>query len=151
MIMRSALLVLAMFSISAPSLRARADGAVGQVTVELLGLRNTQGQVFVALFRSKEGFPGSPDKAFAGKKVAIKDKQQVSVTFEGVPPGAFAVSVFHDENGNSRMERGALGIPKEGWGASRDAKANFGPPSWSDAQLTLGAGEHKHIVVHLRY
>ena len=49
------------------------------------------------------------------------------------------------------MDKGALGIPKEGWGASRDAKASFGPPSWDDAQLTLGPGEHKHIVVHLRY
>ena len=149
MMTRRTLLVGWLLWMSAPS--ARADAAAGQVTVELAGLRNTKGQVFVALFRSKDGFPGSPDKAFAGRKTAIQDKQHVSVVFEGVPPGPFAVSVFHDENGNSRMERGAFDIPKEGWGASRDAKAHFGPPSWDDAQLTLGAGEHKHIVVHLRY
>lgn len=149
MMMRRALLVGWLLWMSAPSVRAEA--AAGQVTVELAGLRNTKGQVFVALFRSKDGFPGSPDKAFAGRKTTIRDKQHVRVVFEGVPPGPFAVSVFHDEDGNSRMERGAFGIPKEGWGASRDAKAHFGPPSWDDAQLTLGAGEHKHIVVHLRY
>jgi uncharacterized protein (DUF2141 family) len=149
MTMRSALFALSLCFMIAPL--ARADGAAGQITVEVLGLHNTKGQVFVALFRSKDGFPDEPGKAVAGKKVAIKDKQRVNVVFDNVPAGPFALSVFHDENGNSKMERGALGIPKEGWGASRDAKANFGPPSWDDAKLALGAGEHKHIVVHLRY
>jgi uncharacterized protein (DUF2141 family) len=149
MTMRSALLVLSLCFMIVPL--ARADGTTGEITVEVLGLHNTKGQVFLALFRSEDGFPDSPAKASAGKKVAIKDKQRVSVVFENVPPGPFAVSVFHDENGNSKMDRGALGIPKEGWGASRDAKANFGPPSWDDAKLSLAAGEHKHIVVHLKY
>jgi uncharacterized protein (DUF2141 family) len=147
--MRRALFAALTCLLSVPS--ARAAEPAGQIIVELVGVRSTQGQVFAALYRSSDGFPGEHDKAFAGKKVAIADKQHVSVTFENVPPGPFAVSVFHDENGNSRMERGALGIPKEGWGASRDAKATFGPPSWKDAQLTLAPGERKHIVVHLRY
>jgi len=125
--------------------------ATGQVIVELVGLRSTQGQMFMALYRSADGFPSHPDKAFAGKKQPIKNKQQVSVVFEAVPAGSFAVSVFHDENGNSHLDTSALGIPKEGWGTSRDAKATFGPPSFDDAQLTLAAGERKHIVIHLRY
>jgi len=75
----------------------------------------------------------------------------VRVVFENLPAGEVAVSLFHDENSNSTLDRNFLGIPKEGWGASRDAKAHFGPPSYDDARLRLAAGEHKQIAIHLQY
>jgi uncharacterized protein (DUF2141 family) len=148
--MRARLYALCLMVASVAQAHAHAS-ATGQVIVELVGLRNTRGQVFLALYRSADGFPSQPAKAFIGKKEPIKSKQQLSVVFEAVPAGSFAISVFHDENGNSHLETGPLGIPKEGWGTSRDAKATFGPPSFDDAQLTLAAGERKHIVIHLRY
>ena len=70
---------------------------------------------------------------------------------EAVAAGEFAVSMFHDENANYTLDRNFLGVPKEGWGTSRDAKANFGPPSYSDARVMLKPGERKQVVVHVRY
>jgi uncharacterized protein (DUF2141 family) len=129
---------------------AQPAAASGQVVVELVGLRNDAGQVLAALYRSADGFPGGVAKAFARKRAHSQGKK-LSLAFDGIPAGPFAISVFHDENGNSAMEKTFIGIPKEGWGMSRDAKPGLGPPSFEDARLMLAPGERKHIVIHIRY
>jgi uncharacterized protein (DUF2141 family) len=80
----------------------------------------------------------------------IVDKR-VRFAFEHIPAGDFAVSLFHDENNNAALDTNLFGMPKEGWGASRDAEAHFGPPSYGDARVSLSPGEHKRIVVHVKY
>jgi uncharacterized protein (DUF2141 family) len=122
----------------------------GQVVVELVGLRNDRGQVLAALFRSAQGFPNGVEHAFARQTAHIHDKQ-LRLTFDHVPEGPFAIGVHHDENANFQMETGPFGMPKEGYGVSRDAPASFGPPKFDAARLTLTAAEHKHIVVHMKY
>jgi len=122
----------------------------GQVIVDVVGLHSAQGRVFVALWCNGTGFPGEVKKACASK-VANAQKGRLRVVFDAAPVGDFAVSMIHDENSNNTLDRNFLGIPKEGWGASRDAKASFGPPSYPDARLTLAAGEKKQVVVHVQY
>ena len=36
------------------------------------------------------------------------------VTFKDLPQGSYAVSVLHDENGNGKMDKNFVGMPKEG-------------------------------------
>lgn len=129
---------------------AQPRAAKGQVIAELIGLRNDNGQVLAAMFRSADGFPSTPSKAFA-RKAAHSKQKKLSLVFDGVPAGPFAISVFHDENNNNALEKTFIGIPREGWGMSRDAKPGLGPPSFDDARLTLAPGEHKHILIHIRY
>jgi len=45
----------------------------------------------------------------------------------------YAVSVFHDENYNGKLDTNLLGIPREGVGASNDARGNFRPPKFGAA------------------
>src|SRR4051794_28948730 len=121
-----------------------------QLTVDILGLHSDKGKVFTAIYCGEAGFPGDFKKTCANKGVSAKGRR-VHLVFEGLPAGEVAVSMFHDENSNNSLDRNFLGIPKEGWGASRDAKANFGPPSYKDARLRLGPGEHKQIAIHVQY
>ena len=129
---------------------APAATSSGQVSVDIVGLHSDRGRVFAALYRAASGFPNKPDRAFARKIASIKGRR-VRLVFENVPAGQFAVSVIHDENGNKKFDTNFVGIPKEGWGTSRDAKAGFGPPSYEDAVLELARGERKHIVIHVQY
>ena len=123
--------------------------ATGRVIVELLNVGSERGEVLVALFRDARGFPDATrafarhaDKARAGS---------MRVVFDGVPPGSFAVTVLHDENGNHKMDTGMLGMPKEGYGFSRDAMGRLGPPGFAAAALTLGAGEDLPVPIHMRH
>jgi len=126
------------------------SAAEGRVSVELLQVRNTRGQLLVALFCGERGFPDRGADAF-GRLAGKARAGTVIVTFEHVPPGPFAVSAHHDEDGDFAMDTGLFGIPAEGYGFSRDARAPFGPPDFSAARLTLAAGQHQRVPIHMNY
>lgn len=120
------------------------------MVVDIRGIESDSGKVQAALFRTEAGFPDDPSKAQTRKTVKIANRK-VELSFDDVSPGIFVVLVHHDENGDGKMQRGMFGIPSEGWGATRDPAANFGPPSFEDARLTIGAGETKRVVIKMRY
>jgi uncharacterized protein (DUF2141 family) len=110
------------------------------IRVEIGGLRSDKGQVFCALYSSPDGFPKKSEKATAHFKSAISDKQAVC-EFSGIAPGTYAVSVFHDENSNGKLDTNLMGIPREGVGASNGAKGHFGPPKFDDAAFHFSGGQ----------
>lgn len=63
---------------------------------------------------------------------------EITVTVKDVPPGTWAVLAYQDENGNNELDRNLIGIPKEAYGFSRDARGKFGPPSFEDAAIEVG-------------
>lgn len=60
------------------------------------------------------------------------------VSVKGVPPGTWAVVAYQDENSNGELDTNFLGIPKEPYGFSRDARSKFGPPGFADAAIEVG-------------
>ncbi len=70
-----------------------------------------------------------------------------SVTFKDIPPGAYAISCFHDKNGNSQMDFEPTGMPLEPYGISNNKIDYYGPPQWADAKFDL---EDKSIDVTIR-
>jgi uncharacterized protein (DUF2141 family) len=61
---------------------------------------------------------------------------EVKISVPDVPPGTFAVVAYEDANDNGQLDR-TLGIPTESWGMSRDARANFGPPTFEEAAIEV--------------
>jgi uncharacterized protein (DUF2141 family) len=139
-------LVLALVLVAATAAAARAETLV----VEMKGFRSDKGKALVALFASKEGFPDHPKKAIRRLEVAIKKGAAFAVLM-GVPPGTYAVAVLHDEDGNRAMKTGTFGIPKEGYGASQDARGRFGPPSFGDAKFEIRAGRRVTTRIKMKY
>lgn len=112
----------------------------GNITVICGGFRNDKGMAMISLFTSKEGFPGKYEKAFRNNEARILDGKAAFI-FKGVPYGAYAVSVYHDENDNKKMDTSWFGIPKEGVGASNNPKTKFGPPSFNKAKFNFNTPE----------
>jgi uncharacterized protein (DUF2141 family) len=132
-------------------LRARAEdaSAANSIKVVVVGLHSNDGEVDCALFGSADGFPGESAKARKTAKSKIENGQAVCI-FGGVAPGDYAVSVFHDENGNGKLDRNFMGMPKEGVGASNDAAGHFGPPKFDDARFSY-LGGRSVLAIHVRY
>jgi uncharacterized protein (DUF2141 family) len=130
---------------------ARADdaGASNLIKVVVVGLHNNDGEVDCALFGSADGFPGDSTKAGKTTKSNIENGQAVC-EFAGVAPGNYAVSVFHDENRNGKLDRNFIGMPKEGVGASNDAARRLGPPKFDDARFNYQGGSSV-MTIHIRY
>ncbi|MBQ5949267.1 DUF2141 domain-containing protein [Massilia sp. ST3] len=71
------------------------------------------------------------------------------VRIEGVPPGTWAVLAYQDVNQNKELDRNVLGIPKENYGFSRDARGSFGPPSFDAAAIQV-SGDTAAAAIKLR-
>ena len=109
------------------------------IRLEIETLRNDNGQVVCALYSSSDGFPKKSEKSLAHVNSPIADKHAVC-EFMGIAPGTYAVSVFHDENSNGKLDTNLLGIPREGVGASNDANGHLGPPKFDAAAFQFPGG-----------
>lgn len=114
-----------------------------KITVTIAEADSNDGTMFIALYNSETGFLNT---ALKGTKSIIKS-QQCTVSFEDIPEGTYAVSVFHDENDNGKMDTTFFGIPSEDYGCSNDASGFMGPPKWEDAKFQLK--ENKSIKITL--
>ena len=118
------------------------------IRVHIEGLRSARGQVICALFSSAEGFPKDRRKAVARVTSAIS-AGQARCDFVGIPPGMYAVSVFHDENSNGKLDTNLVGIPREGVGASNGAVGHLGPPKFNAAAFQFSGGSLSlEVVIH---
>jgi uncharacterized protein (DUF2141 family) len=119
-----------------------AQTPTGKIIVEVKGFENNNGKARLLLFSSNEKkyFPKDKDKALRKNVVPIESNQVVFV-YENLPYGDYAISVHHDEDENGKVNTNFLKIPKEGLGASNDAKGFMGPPSFDKAKVSLNKEE----------
>lgn len=125
-----------------------ADAApTASLVIELNGMQGNEGAVVYAVWSGPSGW--LEDGAVREGSVPVANGAS-TIVLDGLPYGEYAVSAYHDRNGNGRLDTGLFGIPKEPIGTSNDAKARFGPPKYEDAvfavdrpELTLTIGVRK--------
>jgi uncharacterized protein (DUF2141 family) len=119
----------------------------GSIEVEVLGLRNAKGVIHVCVTQSAAHFPdckGDPS-AHSQTISAASPKLRISSLF----PGRYAVTLFHDENGNQRLDK-LLGIPREGFGFSRNPVIRFGAPQFDKVGIDVRSG-FTRVSVRMQY
>jgi uncharacterized protein (DUF2141 family) len=131
-----------------PLLVSAAPVETGEVTVPVSGLRSTSGQVLACLTTQAKGFPDCTRDA-AARKLAVSADGVVTFRFSALPPGRYAISLLHDENGNGKADM-MLILPREGFGFSRDAAVRLGPPKFATAAFAVD-GDAVTVPVRMRY
>jgi uncharacterized protein (DUF2141 family) len=127
----------ALVSLSAFAALAGAAGAA-DLTVDVGGIRDARGAIMVALHAPKDGV-AFPDMAGAvAAQWRMAEPGTLRFVFPGLKPGRYAVAVYHDENGNQKLDTNPLGMPTEGYAFSKDAKGYAGPPSFDAAAVEVG-------------
>ena len=127
-----------------------AEGNVrSNLSVTVKGLQNNKGQVCFSLFSSSRGFPSNNKRAIKAQCVKLKNGN-VKVNIPSLKAGTYAVAMFHDRNSDGKLNTNALGIPKEGFGFSRNPSALVGPPEFGEA-VVLVAGTETRIEIELTY
>jgi uncharacterized protein (DUF2141 family) len=119
-----------MFTISAVAQRS--------LEVTITNIPSQEGTVRVALFEGEEQFLKKPVKTLTADVTG----NSVTLLFESVSCETCAISVFHDENNNAKMDTNFMGIPTESYGFSNNARGRFGPPAFQDAKLSLKEGKN---------
>lgn len=123
---------------------ASAVASAGELTVEVSGVAQAKGDILVAVFDQKGQWLR---RAKLSQKV-VAAEGKVSVVFENLPEGEYALSAIHDVNANGRLDSNAIGIPNEPYGFSNDAAGSFGPPSYDDAKISIDQNK-KSISIKL--
>ncbi|PZQ62155.1 MAG: hypothetical protein DI544_05245 [Sphingomonas taxi] len=120
---------------------------VGSLEVDIAQLRSAKGLIRICLTADPANFPNCVDDHDAVTRSVPAG--QHGIRFTALPRGDYAVAVIHDENGNAKLDTFA-GIPKEGFGFSRNPPIRFGPPRFSAARFTL-ASDAETQQVRMRY
>ena len=119
-----------------------------RIIVTIDGLKSAQGNVFVGLYASPAKFlQGNQSDAL--KKVRASPGP-ITVTFDNLQPGTYAVGAFHDENGNDHLDTNFLGLPVEGYALSNGVRVVMAKPTFQQAAFTVGVGD-KPVSLHIRY
>ncbi|MCU0671496.1 MAG: DUF2141 domain-containing protein [Myxococcota bacterium] len=150
---RTPLSILAL-AVAAVSVAAVAAAQAGRISVTLTQIEGDEGTILCGLFRQSDadGFPmgrSSAWKRLDRPASAVRDGR-TTLTFDEVPAGRYAVSCMHDEDGNGEMRTGAFGIPKEGWGVSRNVSPTMRAPRFEEAVVDFD-GSQTSLRIRMQY
>jgi uncharacterized protein (DUF2141 family) len=103
--------------------------------IHVTGFRNNNGTAGGVVFSSADGWPGDRSKAIVQGGFPIANRQATEI-FQ-VVPGHYGVVVIHDENSNMKLDRNFFGIPKEGFGFSKNPRVSLSAPSFQAAAVPV--------------
>jgi uncharacterized protein (DUF2141 family) len=120
------------------------------VEVTITGIRNTEGQMGIGVFRDNESF--MKEQAYREMQFVKKDisSGEMKVQFT-LPPGTYGIALVDDENSDDVMEYNFLGVPKEGFGFSDYYDTGLKKPKFDSFKFTLDKGQKKNIKIRVRY
>lgn len=116
----------------------------GSLDADIHGFRSQKGQVMACLTTRPQNFPNCQDDPNA-RRLTVPTAEAAMLQFGNLPSGTYALALIHDENGNGKLDT-VLGIPKEGFGFSKNPAIRFGPPSFKSAGVTIVAGRTDESV-----
>ena len=120
---------------------------IARLDVGVDHMRSAKGMLRVCLTADPDNFPACVDDADAVTRSVPAGAH--AMRFDGLPLGNSAVAVIHDENGNAKLDTFA-GIPKEGFGFSRNPAIRFGPPRFAAARFAVTSDANQQQIT-MRY
>lgn len=115
--------------------------------LEISGMAQAKGNLMIAIFKDAATFP--EEKSAVHKLVFPVTKKSVVLDLSKYVKlnEKFAIALFHDENGNKKLDKNLFGVPTERYGFSNNARGTFGPPSFSESAINLKGSERHQITL----
>jgi uncharacterized protein (DUF2141 family) len=114
------------------------------ITVVVENLDSNEGAVIFGLYTEITFMKAKPK--FNAKSEIVNGTARI--TFVDITQGTYAISCFHDKNGNGQMDFEPTGKPLEPFGVSNNKITN-GKPQWSDAKFEV-SGSPLYFNIKLR-
>lgn len=115
----------------------------GSLNISVTNAKGNKGRIYVAIYNDETNFL---KKHFTGNSSVITN--DVAFFSFTVPKGTYAISAFHDENSNGILDKNVLGIPKERYGFSNNAKGFMSAPSFEQAKVSVTGNKNIEIKLH---
>lgn len=131
-----------MITLAAAALGLSTSARAADLELAVSGITQSQGQIMVAVYADAASWLAKPVAVARAQAVEQKDGRLV-ISLYKVPvadASSVALSIFHDVNGNGRLDTNAMGMPTEPYAFSNNASGMFGPPSFEKAQVSIKPG-----------
>lgn len=125
---------LALFLAAALAIGA-APAQAADLAIRVDNVQSSAGQVMVALYDGAAGFLKRPVREISVPASA----GSTTVVFKDLATGDYGFAVYHDVNGNGRLDANPMGIPIEPVAFSNDAQGRMGPPAFDAVKLAVPA------------
>ena len=109
------------------------------------------GTLMLAMYNNAEAFEGSVVKekrseigVFKGLELYLEPQDSTQLSTE-IPDGEYAIAFFIDANGNKKLDKNFLGIPKEQYGFSNNAMGTLSAPTFEQAKFTVTGNTTQNI------
>ncbi|WP_016950930.1 DUF2141 domain-containing protein [Anabaena sp. PCC 7108] len=108
------------------------------LTVMVNGIRHKTGEICFRVYDSEKGFPMSNSSEVQNGCTKITGNS-VKKVFSGLKPGTYAVAVVDDQNGDRKLNKDFFGIPKEGFGISKNPTVSVqtGTPKFRNSSFKM--------------
>lgn len=113
--------------------------------INVTNIADRNGGIIVKLYNKKKGFP-KYKAMYKSLYTKISDTSEL-VTFCDIPEGEYAVLLYHDQNGNRKVDTNIIGIPKEPHGISRNIKL-YGPPKFDKCKIRVASDTTLSIKIN---
>lgn len=128
MTMRHLLLSLLLASAAAEPAAAQAS----TLSVRIENVSKTEGTLHLCLWQASTDYPDC-DAGEPLKRGALPAVEGALFEFDGIAPGRYAISAYHDRDKDGRLDTNFVGAPSEPVGFSNGARIRFGPPKFEQA------------------
>ncbi|MEY3193938.1 MAG: hypothetical protein RIQ78_34 [Bacteroidota bacterium] len=108
-------------------------------------IQQPTGHVFIAVYDNEAAFL-QIGKMRDHKIIPVHQKDPLHITFPQLPPGSYAISCFHDLNGNGKLDTNLVGIPTEPYGFSNNARPKFRAPTWMEAIIYCSTASTQQTI-----
>lgn len=114
-----------------------------RLKVNVKGIQTEKGNIVVEVFNS--------DRTFLKKSILLKttkaNGKSIECSFD-LPAGTYAVTAYHDINGNKKMDKALLGYPLEPYGLSNNYRPTLSIPTFDDCKFKVA--DETSITVRLK-
>ncbi|MBC3873813.1 DUF2141 domain-containing protein [Undibacterium flavidum] len=114
---------------------AAQNASAADLKITISQIQSGSGELRIALYKQADQWLTKSFKKIQEPAVA----GSVTVIISDIPAGDYAVALFHDVDSDGKMAKNFLGIPKEPYGFSNDARGSFGPPSFDASKFAVPA------------
>lgn len=106
-----------------------------QLTIEIQNIEVVKGDVRIGVFNTDTKFL-KEGHTFRNYKIAVENNPE-TIVIDDLPKGEYAFILYHDKNGDGKMNRNFLGIPKEAFGFSNNVRPKLSKPTFEECKFSL--------------
>ncbi len=114
-----------------------------QLTIQIDNIEAVKGDIRIGVFNASDKFL-KQGYTFKTYKVAVTDTTQ-TIIIDDLPKGEYAFIMYHDKNGDGKMNRNLIGIPKEAFGFSNNVRPKLSKPTFEACKFVLEDKLELHI------